>query len=212
MLELSIVVCTYERPQRLARALDAILATEGLADAAVELIVVDNSEGETARAVVERAATRSSAPVRFVPARPANIAVARNAGAAAARGRFVAFLDDDQEVGPGWLETILRAAQTHPHDVFLPAVRSRFDDADSANSGRAAAMFSKRWARYGTSRLFGVSSPSCLGPGHSCVHGARRRSRARAVRPGFGSRGWRDFSCSSSLERRGRGSPGSRAR
>jgi GT2 family glycosyltransferase len=75
-----------------------------------ELIVADNGSTDRTRDVVE--AARSGLPhlqVVDASARPGSNP-ARNAGARAARGEFVLFLDHDDEVAPAWLAAMADAA------------------------------------------------------------------------------------------------------
>lgn len=96
---LSIVIPTFRRPGDLARLLQA-LEGQGAEDA--EVVVVDNSpEGG---AVV-------TPGTRLIHEPRPGVAHARNAGVAAARGRFVLFIDDDERPGPGWLAAWRAAAQ-----------------------------------------------------------------------------------------------------
>ncbi len=79
-MRLSVVICTYERPMLLAALLRSLMGQDGAGDGETEIVVVDNSDGETARPVVEELATRAPLPIRYLTAHPANISVARNAG------------------------------------------------------------------------------------------------------------------------------------
>src|SRR5260370_2026362 len=111
MIETSIVIPTYNRPQLVARGVASCLAKEGV-DTGYEIIVVDNNPDGAARAAVKAMACRSTVPIRYVGEPNPGISHARNAGVAAARNRYIAFLDDDEEATPGWLaahlETIRR--------------------------------------------------------------------------------------------------------
>ena len=63
--------------------------------------------------------------------------VARNTGVARSRGELVAFVDDDVEVCPGWLEALLRAAREHPQaQVFTGPIRPRLEGKAPRSCGR----------------------------------------------------------------------------
>jgi len=96
----SVVVCTRDRADELARCLASL---SELAVAPREVIVVDNAPGDGATAAV---AARFPG-VAYVPEPRPGLSVARNTGIRAASGRIIAFVDDDTLVHPRWLERLL---------------------------------------------------------------------------------------------------------
>ena len=121
MDRISVVTPTYNRPAPLERALASLMAQRGLQDLSPELIVVDNSADANARELVARLAEKSPFPLHYVSEPRPGVANARNAGAAAAQGRWIAFLDDDEEADPDWLAALARVARERKADaVFRP--------------------------------------------------------------------------------------------
>lgn len=125
MIETSILIPTYNRPDLLARAVASCLAQEGV-DTPYEIVVVDNNPDGSARAAVAAMAARSPVPIRYVGEPRPGISHARNTGVAAAAGRYVAFLDDDEEAGPGWLAAHLGAIGRFGADVVVGPVYPYF--------------------------------------------------------------------------------------
>jgi len=141
MAWISVVTPTYNRPAPLARALTSLTAQEIDADFQVELIVVDNSADSNARDAVTLAAKVSPFPIIYVAETRPGVAHARNAGVAAARGRWVAFLDDDEEADPRWLAALVRIAlATGAAAVFGPIEAL-------AEGGREIAAFASYFER-----------------------------------------------------------------
>lgn len=98
--EISIVIPVRDRVGLLRRALESILKQE---DCEVEIIVVDDGSSVP---VAERVQVRDGR-VRYVRQAPSGANPARNRGASLARGRYLTFLDSDDEALPGWLGAIL---------------------------------------------------------------------------------------------------------
>ncbi|GAB2552554.1 glycosyltransferase family 2 protein [Spirosoma aerophilum] len=114
--EFSVVIPTCQQPALLLKCLDA-LGRQRLSHDQFEIIVVDegnSSETETAVALFARQIARDSMPieVRYLP-QPTRqgTAAARNLGWKAARGRFIAFTDDDCLPEPAWLSAALTCFQ-----------------------------------------------------------------------------------------------------
>jgi len=99
---LSIIVCTYDRPDDLRRCLQNLIKLEA-GKHRFELIVVDNhpSSGKIAPIVKEFTG------VRYEPEPRQGVSYARNKGLRASRGDIVAVVDDDVVVTSGWLRRIL---------------------------------------------------------------------------------------------------------
>lgn len=103
----SIIIPTYNRSGVIGRALDSCLA-QTFGD--FEVIVVDDGSQD----VVETEAavrTRDDGRISYLRQANAGAAVARNIGAAVARGRYLAFLDSDDEFLPDKLMAIHAAIE-----------------------------------------------------------------------------------------------------
>ncbi|HJT19206.1 MAG TPA: glycosyltransferase [Nitrospira sp.] len=101
----SVVIPTYRRPHLLLRCLSA-LCTQTLDKDRYEIVVVDDGVDRATERVVESCARVRTAPsIRYLTSHAfgSGPAVARNIGWNAARGRIVAFTDDDCRPRPDWL-------------------------------------------------------------------------------------------------------------
>jgi glycosyltransferase involved in cell wall biosynthesis len=102
-------VCTRNRPDLVAQAVASLLDAS---DSALELIVVDQSDGdETERALVP---FRSDERLRYVRSARRGKGAALNEGLSLARGDVVALTDDDCRVPAGWAADMGRIVEAHP--------------------------------------------------------------------------------------------------
>ncbi|MGE3616968.1 MAG: glycosyltransferase, partial [Gemmatimonadales bacterium] len=109
----SVVIPTHNRRDLLSRVLDALAPQ---LDAEVEVVVVADgcSDG-----TVEMLKARTDFAPRLVERPGLGPSVARNAGAAAAQGALLVFIDDDVIPGKGWLAAHRAAAAANPGSVVL---------------------------------------------------------------------------------------------
>ena len=106
---ISVVVCAYTDARRalLDNSIESILAQLGASD---QLVVAIDYNDE----LLHRVSTQYGTRATVVPnAAEPGISGARNSGIAASRCDVVAFVDDDAEIQPGWLE-LLRADYRNP--------------------------------------------------------------------------------------------------
>ena len=110
----TVVLPTYNRPEYLGRAIRSVLA-QTFRD--FELIVVDDGSRTDTGAVL---AAFDDPRIRFTRhARNRGNAAARNTGIGEARGRYLAFLDDDDEWDPEKLALQVPALRDSTADVAL---------------------------------------------------------------------------------------------
>lgn len=97
MARVSVVICTRDRHEDLARAIASVQAS-GPAGREAEIVVVE--EGES---------PRSLPGVHYVhlPPRGLGFGYARNVGVREAQGEILAFLDDDCVAEAGWLDALV---------------------------------------------------------------------------------------------------------
>lgn len=109
----SVIVPVFEDAAGLRVCLDA-LARQTVPCSSFEVIVVDNGSSAPPDAVV---ADYAFARLLHEPS-PGSYA-ARNAGCAAAAGRYLAFADADCQPRPGWLSQALAHFEHHPETVAI---------------------------------------------------------------------------------------------
>lgn len=111
MLECSLVIPVHNRASITRQCLDTLLAQFALRPERQEIIVVDDASSDITSEVLAGYGTR----IRVIKlAQNSGFAVSCNAGAAAAAGAYVLFLNNDTLPQPGWLDELLKYAQEHP--------------------------------------------------------------------------------------------------
>ncbi len=114
MTQISLLIATYNRAESLRRTLCSV-AQQSLAPGEFEIVVVDNnSPDHTPQVCAEFAAGHPQLQFRRVAETRQGLSHARNCGIEAARGRYIAFIDDDEEINTGFLENYLHFFESHP--------------------------------------------------------------------------------------------------
>jgi glycosyltransferase involved in cell wall biosynthesis len=130
--DVSVVIVCFDRMALLERTLRACFAQVMPEGASWEIVVADNHPDELAAELIAR--LDSPVPLRRVPARPVrNIARARNVGVAAARGRLVAFVDDDEAPEPDWLANHMACLKRTGADASFGPKYPIFEDGAAPN-------------------------------------------------------------------------------
>ena len=121
--DISVCIATYRRPRGLARLLASLARQKLPADVRLEILVVDNG-GDADRSA---AGPDHPHPLRWFVEPVRNIALARNRALDAAQGRWLAFLDDDEQAEEGWLAAFLEAQERDPVDGWFGPVLPRLE-------------------------------------------------------------------------------------
>jgi glycosyltransferase involved in cell wall biosynthesis len=111
-VEMSVVIPTYGRPGAVERCLDALALQKGECLGRFEVIVVDDGSPVPVQLDPHRWAERFT--LRVIRQKNSGPAAARNRGAEAASGEFLAFTDDDCLPCPGWLDSLAEALNATP--------------------------------------------------------------------------------------------------
>src|SRR3990172_11341947 len=100
----SAIICTHNRAEYLTKAIQSLVG-QSISKDRYEIIVVDNCSTDFTKEVVERFSSKNYIRYIYEPTLGANYA--RNTGWRNARGKYVAYLDDDTVACHIWLDKIL---------------------------------------------------------------------------------------------------------
>lgn len=118
--DVTICICTFRRPY-LAETLRSILDQHPVPGSRFRIVVADNDDAPSAKAMVDAVLGGGPLPFTYVHAPARNISIARNAALAVVTTRWAAFLDDDELAAPEWIARLM-AARHGAHAVFGPVI------------------------------------------------------------------------------------------
>jgi Glycosyl transferase family 2 len=122
--EVSIILPTYNRLDVIGRAIASIIVQT---HQDWELLVVDDGSGD---GTIERREGLDPR-IRFIRQMNQGVAAARNTGLSASRGRYIAFMDSDDEWRPEFLALTTAFLRAHPDEHWV-ATESHEDLGDGA--------------------------------------------------------------------------------
>lgn len=108
MIDISVIVCTRNRPDKLKNCLNSILANKRKA---MELLVIDQSDNEKTVILV---GSLNDNRVVFHKMKGLGLSCARNLAIDLSRGSIIVFTDDDCIVEKDWIERIVEEFSREP--------------------------------------------------------------------------------------------------
>jgi glycosyltransferase involved in cell wall biosynthesis len=136
--DVSIVVPTYGRPDGLTACLEGIASLDyGLGH--FEVIVVDDGGPDNLDPVLAK--FRDRIRLRLIAQANRGPGAARNAGAAVAKGRLLAFVDDDCVPAERWLSALVQELEAHPDRLLGGPVLNALPDNPFSTSTQLIATY-----------------------------------------------------------------------
>jgi len=103
MKTVTVIICTYNRCELLAKTLETIAGSHVPQPMQWNVLVVDNNSTDETRSVVESFLDRYPGRFSYEFEPRQGLSYARNTGIRESRGEILAFVDDDERVEPDWL-------------------------------------------------------------------------------------------------------------
>jgi glycosyltransferase involved in cell wall biosynthesis len=118
-MNITVVLCTYNRCESLKEVLDDLLSqnTEGLFD--YEIIVVDNNSNDATRATVASFIDKFKERIKYLFEPAQGKSYALNTGIKSAQGGIIVTNDDDCSIKDDYLKNIYQNFKNSPEDVVL---------------------------------------------------------------------------------------------
>src|SRR5678815_4898193 len=106
-MELSVIVCTFNRCRLLEGNLVALSRQQLRPGTEWEVVVVDNNCTDNTAEIVARMAEEFPTTLRRVEEAKQGLSNARNRGIVESRGSYLLFTDDDTRPAQDWIQTVL---------------------------------------------------------------------------------------------------------
>ena len=126
-MELSIIISTYNNAASLLRTLDSVAKQDYDKKEWECVIVNNNSTDDTAARVAAFIKEHSDLNIRLVEESQQGLSFARNRGIAESKGRFVAFIDDDETINEGFVSAYIDVFHNHGAFVAAGALKVCYD-------------------------------------------------------------------------------------
>ncbi|SSC13677.1 putative Glycosyl transferase family 2 [Mesotoga infera] len=114
--ELSIVIPAYNAEKHLARSINSVLKQTSRN---IELLLVDDGSTDETAARARELLRSADFPWRVYRQENGGVSNARNSGIRLSKGRFIHFLDSDDEIREEFVEKMLNEAQTNDSDIVV---------------------------------------------------------------------------------------------
>lgn len=105
-MDISVILCTYQRCESLRAALASVADSELPASVTWEVLIVDNNSNDKTHEVAEEFCRRYPGRFHYLFEPRPGKSNALNRGIQAARGEILAFMDDDVQVATTWLQNL----------------------------------------------------------------------------------------------------------
>jgi GT2 family glycosyltransferase len=122
VVDITIVLATYNRAPMLRQALESLVRQETGGKFSYDILVIDDGSRDQTQEVVQEVANFSGVAITYVYQKNNGHCAALNTGIKRTRGEWLAFFDDDQWAEPGWLAELYRLAQEREVDCVGGAI------------------------------------------------------------------------------------------
>ncbi|MBI9044560.1 MAG: glycosyltransferase family 2 protein [Anaerolineaceae bacterium] len=115
-IEISVIICTYNR----ADLLDNIMSTlvnQTLPDDLFEILIIDNNSSDNTREIAHKYMNLKE-NIHYFLEEGQGVSYARNRGWKEAKGKYIAYTDDDCRIPPDWLNEASRIIKEKQPAIF----------------------------------------------------------------------------------------------
>ncbi|RMF96875.1 MAG: glycosyltransferase [Candidatus Schekmanbacteria bacterium] len=117
-IAVSVIVCTYNRAESFKKFLESFFSQDGKFPDC-EFLIVDNNSTDNTRQVCEEYLKSDMIQVRYIHEKQQGLSYARNTSVKNARGKLLAFIDDDVVVDRKWLQMVRKLVDEYPEYIAM---------------------------------------------------------------------------------------------
>ena len=125
--EVTIIIPTYQRSAALKNVLESI-SNKLQTNHKVSVLIVDNNPLPQEKAFIGKYAQTFRFPIEYLHEPNSGVSYARNSGLSYIKTKYVAFLDDDMEISPNWIDSLMKVTQSHHTAVTFGPIEARFPE------------------------------------------------------------------------------------
>ena len=114
---ISVVIPVYNYARTLPRAVESVLAQ--LDETTADLLVIDDGSTDDTPEVVEKLLLKHGGRFRALRKSNGGLSSVRNRGLEETTGRYLVFLDSDDEMAPGALAALSRHIASNPQSLMV---------------------------------------------------------------------------------------------
>jgi glycosyltransferase involved in cell wall biosynthesis len=140
----TVVVPTHARPAQIEACLDGLSRLDPV-PGGFEIAIVDDGSPRSIETLI--AAWQDRLPIRLIVRARGGPAKARNSGAEVAKGRYLAFIDDDCVPLPGWLSALVREIERRPNFLLGGPVSNGLPDNPYATATQSITTYAQHYYR-----------------------------------------------------------------
>ena len=118
-LNLSIIICTFNRCESLKDVLNSLFEQKSLENLFYEIIVIDNNSQDETKKMVDEFIPQFNEKLRYVFEQQQGLSFARNRGIRESRGEILVFTDDDVILDSDWIKNIKFTFDTYSADCVF---------------------------------------------------------------------------------------------
>jgi glycosyltransferase involved in cell wall biosynthesis len=147
LFSITVAIPTYNGAQRLPKVLEALRHQRHTEGITWDVVVIDNNSSDTTDQVVRSYQENWEEPdsLTYYLEPHQGAAFARERAIKAAKGNYVAFLDDDNIPAPDWIFSIHRFSQDYPHiGAFSGQIHGDYEVEPPENFQKIAAFLAIR--------------------------------------------------------------------